>query len=322
MDASVAARGPTNRGYQHVGPSSAADLNNNDQNIPSSSSYELSSEDGRVAIFSHTDHTLQKYFASPEGTELAVCAVVAASIFSFTFGIGSQFVQPHQRPIPYQYLENSGDYVLNLLNNEENGSSTVPAWQLWFICVICCPIIQSLVSNRWGFTGDLHKTLCVYLLALPCNDLVTWSIKVYVGYLRPIFYSQCKPNDGYEYCTNDDDWNARMSFPSGHASWSFCGLTLIYLFLERSFGLSSIQKAVLTVPGTTNSNNGNGSRVVFRYTKPPFLYRMYSILCLAPVGLAIFIASSRVVDNKHFPADVIAGSLIGASIATFINRLW
>jgi membrane-associated phospholipid phosphatase len=47
-----------------------------------------------------------------------------------------------------------------------------------------------------------------------------------------------------------------------------------------------------------------------------------SILCLLPLALALFIASSRVVDNKHFPADVVAGSVLGFSIARYFHFLW
>jgi membrane-associated phospholipid phosphatase len=40
------------------------------------------------------------------------------------------------------------------------------------------------------------------------------------------------------------------------------------------------------------------------------------------MGLATIIATSRVVDNKHFPADVVGGSVLGLGIAVYINGLW
>jgi membrane-associated phospholipid phosphatase len=43
---------------------------------------------------------------------------------------------------------------------------------------------------------------------------------------------------------------------------------------------------------------------------------------LLPMGLALFIAASRVVDNKHFPADVVGGSLLGAAISYYVYGLW
>lgn len=278
---------------------------------------------------------LSAYFSSPDGKELIVCAGCGA----FTFLLGRGWISPHQRPIPYQYLEDTGDYVLNQSNNEEMTASTVPFWLVIVLCIILCPMIQIFLSWSYGFIGDVHGTLCVYLLAVPFNQLVTWSIKVYVGYLRPYFYNQCVPDDNFQYCTSDQDgavWNARMSFPSGHASLSFCGLTLLYLSLERLFGLSSIQRAVVvptsmqegeygattTAASSTVDQQSQQRRMVLHYKKPPFLHRCYSILCVAPIGLAVFIAASRVVDNKHFPADVIAGSLIGWTIANFFHRLW
>ena len=52
------------------------------------------------------------------------------------------------------------------------------------------------------------------------------------------------------------------------------------------------------------------------------LSRLVSVLALLPMAVALWIAASRVRDNKHFPADVIAGSLIGLAIATYTHGLW
>jgi membrane-associated phospholipid phosphatase len=41
-----------------------------------------------------------------------------------------------------------------------------------------------------------------------------------------------------------------------------------------------------------------------------------------PLMLAIFIASSRVHDDMHHPADVVAGAIIGMSCAIFGHGLW
>ena len=37
---------------------------------------------------------------------------------------------------------------------------------------------------------------------------------------------------------------------------------------------------------------------------------------LLPVGLSLFVAASRVVDNDHWPADVVGGAVIGGAFAT------
>jgi hypothetical protein len=54
-------------------------------------------------------------YTAPSKVEVAVCAVFFVA--SATFGIMSP-IYPRERPIPTQYLEGSGDYVINLVYNE------------------------------------------------------------------------------------------------------------------------------------------------------------------------------------------------------------
>jgi len=43
---------------------------------------------------------------------------------------------------------------------------------------------------------------------------------------------------------------------------------------------------------------------------------------LVPMGVATFIAASRIVDNKHHPADVVGGAVLGTAVSVFVNGLW
>ena len=52
------------------------------------------------------------------------------------------------------------------------------------------------------------------------------------------------------------------------------------------------------------------------------LARVWSLLALVPLLVAVWIAASRVRDNKHFPADVLAGALIGATLGRYSHGLW
>jgi len=190
----------------------------------------------------------------------------------------------------------------------------------------------------FGARGDVHKTLCVYLVALGLVKFVTDTIKNYVGYLRPCFYDLCNAN----FDNNNDDggggecqnvsasMDGRKSFPSGHSSFSFCGFMLLSLYLSRQFGSTSDYKntsvsrqmsdegyevwvyRVPKKPYNNNNNNHNG----------PALKRAISILCMSPLLVAFFISTSRIYDNKHFPADVVGGSILGAAIAVFVSDLW
>jgi membrane-associated phospholipid phosphatase len=159
----------------------------------------------------------------------------------------------------------------------------------------------------------MHKTACIYATGVGLTNILTNTIKIYVGYLRPIFYDVCDPNDTYEYCTSGNDDAARVSFPSGHSSLAFCGLGLLSFYLERMFGTSKLQEWRL--------DPVSGERRLGQ-TRPVRLERIFSILCGSPFLLAGFIAASRVVDNKHFPADVIGGSVLGMSIAKFVHEIW
>jgi diacylglycerol diphosphate phosphatase/phosphatidate phosphatase len=254
------------------------------------------------------------YFTSRDFIELLGCLG-----FLLLFGLLTLIsFEPNQRPIPYQILENSGDYVRNLTNNELFDGETVPDILLIFLAIVAPALIQFALSKQWGRLGDGHATLCVYITAFTIVLATTDAVKMYVGYLRPIFYELCEPDDEYQECNAEDGGgnSIRMSFPSGHASTSFCGLVLLSLYLHSRFGVPSVR---VYKPETTQ----NGlQRWTTAYSKEPQLYRAISVLSLLPLALALFIATSRLVDNKHFPADVVGGSVLGASVAVFTHGLW
>jgi diacylglycerol diphosphate phosphatase/phosphatidate phosphatase len=161
--------------------------------------------------------------------------------------------------------------------------------------------------------NNLHKTLCVYLSGLGLTVLLTNSVKLYVGYLRPIFYDVCEADEAYEECTSGEDRRIRLSFPSGHASLSFCGFTLLSFYLERRLGVSRLRLWM---------HDRSSGQIVMGHKKPVRFARVVSILCYFPMVFAGFIAASRVVDNKHFPADVVGGSVLGVAIASLVHSIW
>ena len=274
--------------------------------------YILSEGDGKAANFQGDHQTgsykarALSYMSSEQGKELIGCGVFGL----VTYYIGYLWTTPNQRPIPVQFLEEAGVYITNLVNAEEYVDSTVPEWELGLVLLLCL-VFQLGCGIKYGNRDDTHRTLCVYLCAVPLNELVTWTLKVYVGYLRPSFYALCQPNETYDTCTDDQEWqDGRMSFPSGHASYAFCALTLLHLYLEQTMGYSRIVHQVRLVEQ--------------RIVEPPqaLRYRIGSLLCLLPIALATFIACSRVVDNKHFPADIVAGGILGAFLARTFHYLW
>jgi membrane-associated phospholipid phosphatase len=236
------------------------------------------------------------------------------------------FVKPsgNQRPIPFQYLAEPNEHVRNLDNNQTAKGPTVSdAYLLLF--GIALPFVVQLCSSCWGKIDDSHATICATLVAQGANLLVTECVKLYVGYLRPVFYEFCVPSSDYQQCTGTtrDVSESRKSFPSGHASTAFCGLTLLALFLHHRFGLPSVRTIEYVQVGD-GANRPVRLQARVTYASPrPIVYRFLSLVVVGgPMSVAIFIAVSRVVDNYHFPADVVAGSVLGSSISLFVSGLW
>lgn len=174
-------------------------------------------------------------------------------------------------------------------------------------------VVQLGLSAYYGIGGDFHSTMCVYLVAFGFTLVATEALKNYVGYLRPIFFALCKPSADYSECEGDNN-SGRKSFPSGHASTAFCGLSLLTFYIHERYGVPSRSVKIVQAAGDS---------FALEYTDgPPRMARIISILALAPMALAAFIAASRVVDNKHFPADIIGGAVLGTAISSFSHSLW
>ena len=300
---------------------------------------------------SSAPRSFQEYRNSSHFRELGACA-------SLFLGVVVVYLQkPHQRPIPFQLLD-SGDYVRNLTNDEQLRAQgeTVPDWLLILLAIVL-PLTTQLAMCYYQYTRQqrssyhLHATACVYLVTTALNLLATEGVKLYAGYLRPIFYEGCDPDDTYSVCqTNNDVDSLRKSFPSGHASMSFAGLTVLTLFIHTQWGYGRYNKNKNNtyyrrgeeleerarrqqhhlIRQQQQQSSPDGSRLVV--VLPPRRHhwdtpgagraRFISLVGLLPMALALFIGASRVHDNKHFPADVVGGSILGASIAQFVFGLW
>jgi membrane-associated phospholipid phosphatase len=149
---------------------------------------------------------------------------------------------------------------------------------------------------------SLFFVLLAFAQCIAINSAFTNTIKNYVGRHRPNFFALCDyagfVSNRTEYeattvagaygdirkCkgTPSDIEEGQLSFPSGHASYSFAGLFLATLYL----------RALFRIP----------SRVVFS---------LPSVLSFAPTVLAGYIALTRIRDRYHNPDDVAVGSLIG-----------
>jgi len=245
----------------------------------------------------------RNYVFSFKCLELSVCL-----IFGLLIAALPHYLLPlNDRPIPYQTI-NAGDVVLDLTKNDEfSEEETFSSLSLLIVGCLLPLFLQIVLCQIFGVVDDAHLSLCVYCVANGLNTCVTEIVKNYVGYYRPHFYNRCEFDGDNKICGDEEgSEEARKSFPSGHASTSFCSMTILTLYLLRLFASG----------GLCHSRNQHRkpSQMAFR--------RAISVICLSPMLLAFFIASSRVVDNYHHPADVVGGAVIGYACASVIYKIW
>jgi membrane-associated phospholipid phosphatase len=102
-------------------------------------------------------------------------------------------------------------------------------------------------------------------------------------------------------CTNGEEMEmeARMSFPSGHSSLSYCGMMALVLFFIGRVGLGRVGKQYSLLR-----------------------YKFAVLLSFVPLLFSFWCATSRLVDNWHHPSDIIAGSILGVVSACIAYHLW
>ena len=93
----------------------------------------------------------------------------------------------------------------------------------------------------------------------------------------------------------------RLSYPSGHAAYSHASGAVCFWWLAARLGLFG---AVPVAPSSASL---------------PTFARL--LVALAPVGLATFIATTRLTDYVHHFSDVNAGSFIGMACGTACYHL-
>lgn len=121
-------------------------------------------------------------------------------------------------------------------------------------------------------------------------------------------------------CRQDEIINSHQSFPSGHSSFSFAGLTATAVFMY--YGISYPPKSALRVSllagqGERSFDPGSHSRC-----RTPSLGQVFGLLAaIVPLLLACWISGSRAVDHYHHWGDVAFGSVLGLVAALFAVHL-
>jgi membrane-associated phospholipid phosphatase len=161
------------------------------------------------------------------------------------------------------------------------------------VCLLVQPCAK-LGDKSWYERSaflDVHHFVLGLGEAIVCSTLVVELSKKYVGRLRPsAFVRMASP-------ALPQDWN--QSWPSGHAATAFCGLGYLALYLSGKLGIFSGAGLRARVPPRGGDQ--------FRGSFPLMLLAVG-----LPLGAAIFIACSRIVDYAHDFSDINAGAIVGA----------
>ncbi|CAL4060817.1 unnamed protein product, partial [Meganyctiphanes norvegica] len=148
-------------------------------------------------------------------------------------------------------------------------------------------------------------TLFVYYFGYYCNLGLTYLMKLSIGRPRPHFIDVCQPDwsmincstpEGHPAyvdpipCNGTDETainQARLSFPSGHASISAYAMVYFIMYLQAQFYIRRI-----------------------RCIKP-----LLQLICIV---VALFISLTRIQDFKHHSTDVMAGLFLGTFVAVLV----
>ncbi|GLB41687.1 putative phosphatase [Lyophyllum shimeji] len=150
-----------------------------------------------------------------------------------------------------------------------------------------------------GSIMEIHHGAIAVCAARGLARLVTVSGKHALGRLRPDFLARCGWDENLKLCTGKPAiiLSGRKSFPSGHSSTAFSGMTVLALWTA---GMTAAWCFSVPTPPRSMRSSRMG--------------RLF--LTLIPLSWATFVAISRVQDYRHHKEDVIVGSLIGTVCAT------
>ncbi|KAE8153481.1 PAP2 superfamily-domain-containing protein [Aspergillus avenaceus] len=125
----------------------------------------------------------------------------------------------------------------------------------------------------------------------------------------------------WEICRNRGDKRLKMdgfvSFPSGHSSFAFAGLTYLSLWLCSKFSIGFPYLA--HSPVALDLQGQKREYIRNQGAAPP----VYMVLCaFVPTAVAFFISASRWFDYRHHGFDIIFGSVMGIAFAWASFRLY
>ena len=170
----------------------------------------------------------------------------------------------------------------------------------------------------------VFKLLFTLTWCLAATLMITSIIKSTVGSLRPHFIDVCNPdvdcsnysNDVYHlnytcqanksYETQKIINQARLSFPSGHSSFSAAVMGFNILYIQFRYKVFDFRV------------NGNKSPSNVSFGASTAYIKLF--LQILSLGVACFISMSRLMDYYHHLVDVMVGFIIGAIIGILVGQ--
>jgi|MDSY01.1.fsa_nt_gb diacylglycerol diphosphate phosphatase/phosphatidate phosphatase len=272
------------------------------------------------------DTTIQYNTTSSWKAELSLAlrspgaACVAAYVLLCYVLMSTVWAKQYWRPLPGEFIDDGSQWVKDPRVDVPFHDETVPYFPHLTIISYGIPlavlVLRGFLTHRAA--GDVRAFLYAFFPAMATTNLANTWIKRYVGRLRPFFYQRCGYDASTFACTDDKDL-LRQSFPSGHSSESMCALLFCTLFL---LGKVKLRRSLLA-PREEDREEEGGGQADRGPSRLPFglgavrLAPAWAALATLPTCLSVWIACSRLRDDWHHPADVLAGLLLGASCALF-----
>ncbi|MCJ1482528.1 hypothetical protein MMC06_002694 [Schaereria dolodes] len=294
--------------------------------------------------------------------------------------VGAAFtkISPNHRPFsltdptisfPYVVKEKVSTATLVLV------SCIAPAIIIALVCLVFVPgpTVPKDTPKRLVWRRKLWEWNTAWMglgLALASAFFLTDAMKNLFGKPRPDLLNRCQPDvanvgkyaiGGYDNSVSGDillvSWTVCQqpnlsilndgfaSFPSGHSSFAFAGLTYLSLFLCAKFAIaipyllpsrynpSALSSSLTTrhsrSPSSSSPNSkdtpltprrplnttssSSSTKILRSQAAAPPTYLI--VLAFIPIGTALYIASTRWSDFKHHGFDIIFGSLMGFLLA-------
>ena len=153
------------------------------------------------------------------------------------------------------FVEGKFDPMLGFPFNED----TVPPWSLFFMCMVIPIALIALCERGTNSWHAVHCGSLAVLISVSICVVFTEFGKILAGRYRPDFLARLKEFEidphkmGLEeLCAKTAEnpvlRNGRLSFPSGHTSFAFCGGVFISLYLCGRFKLASSVSTGVVIP--------------------------------------------------------------------------